>query len=105
MKDLARILSKTHRQVYSTDRVALPRVKRTNWFIVVEANGKWWVDNEGRLRPFPSREAAALEALDYARKLGDLDRVSQVFWPDEHGRPKLIRELDGGTIRSSSGEE
>ena len=48
---------------------------------------------------------AAVEALDYARKLGDLDRVSQVFWPDEHGRPKLIRELHGGTIRNSSGEE
>ena len=48
---------------------------------------------------------AAVEALDYARKLGDLDRVSQVFWPDEHFRPKLIRELHEGAIRNSSGEE
>ena len=71
-------------------------VKRTNWFIVVQANGRWWVDNEGHaFGPFPSREFAALEALDYARKLGDTDRVSQVFWPGEDGKPKLIRELVG----------
>jgi len=71
-------------------------VKRTNWFIVVETNGKWWVDNEGlAFGPFPTREVAALEALDYARKLGDPDRVSQVFWPGNDGKSELIRELQG----------
>jgi hypothetical protein len=73
-------------------------VTQTNWFIIVQANGKWWVDNEGHaFGPFPSREVAALGALDYARKLGDSDRVSQVFWPDVDGKPKLIRELAGET--------
>jgi len=67
---------------------------RTNWFIVVFANGKWWVDNEGHVfGPFPTREIAALEALDYARQLGDSDRRSQIYWPDDSGKHKLIREF------------
>lgn len=80
-------------------------MRRTNWFIVVEANGKWWVDNEGHaFGPFPTREVAALEALDYARKLGDPDRVSQVFWPGDDGRPKLIREVPGNVAAASASE-
>lgn len=67
---------------------------RTNWFIVVQAAGQWWVDNEGHsFGPFPTREVAALEAIDYARKLGDPARRSQVYWPDGTGKQKLIREL------------
>lgn len=67
---------------------------RTNWFIVVQANGKWWVDNEGHtFGPFPSREVAALEAVEYARRLGDPTRGSQVYWPDETGKMRLVREL------------
>ncbi len=66
----------------------------TNWFIVILSNGKWWVDNEGHtFGPFPSREVAALEALDYARRMGDPSRISQIFWPDDDGKLKLIREL------------
>jgi len=68
---------------------------RTNWFIVVQANGKWWVDNEGHtFGPFPTREVAALEAVDYAKKLGDPTRASQVYWPDEDGKMRLVRELN-----------
>lgn len=71
-----------------------PRIVCSNWFIVIEAVGKWWVDNEGHaFGPFPSREVAALEAIDYARKLGDPLRRSQVFWPDDTGKQKLVREL------------
>ena len=37
---------------------------RTNWFIVIESNGAWWVDNEGHdFGPFPSRGVAAIEAV------------------------------------------
>lgn len=67
---------------------------RTNWFIVIQANGKWWVDNEGHaFGPFPTREVAALRAVDYARKLGDPNRKSLIYWPNEEGKMKLIREL------------
>jgi len=67
---------------------------RTNWFIVIRSNEQWWVDNEGHsFGPFPTREVAALEALDFARTLGDKGRISQIFWPDESGKLKLIREL------------
>lgn len=67
---------------------------RTNWFIVVQANGKWWVDNEGHaFGPFLTREVAALEAVDYARKLGDPNRRSLVYWPADDGKMKLMREL------------
>ena len=67
---------------------------RTNWFIVVYANGKWWVDNEGHaFGPFPTREIAALEAIEYAKKLGDPSRLSRIYWPDRTGKMHLIREL------------
>src|SRR3954447_24482957 len=50
---------------------------RTNWFIVIRSNEQWWVDNEGHsFGPFPTREVAALEALDFARTLGDKGRIS-----------------------------
>jgi hypothetical protein len=67
---------------------------RTNWFIVIYSGDQWWVDNEGHtFGPFPSREVAALEALDYARQLGDPDRVSQIYWPGDDGKPLLVRQL------------
>jgi hypothetical protein len=67
---------------------------RTNWFIVVEARQQWWVDNEGHsFGPFATRDIAALEALDYARTLGDPERLSQIYWPNDRGELKLIREL------------
>jgi hypothetical protein len=71
---------------------------RTNWFIVIESNGAWWVDNEGHdFGPFPSRGVAAIEAVNYARTLGDQSRRSRIFWPDDTGKMKLIRELRQGT--------
>lgn len=70
---------------------------RTNWFIVIEANGSWWVDNEGHnFGPFPSRGVAAIEAVNYARMLGDRSRRSQIYWPDDNGKMRLIRELQEG---------
>jgi hypothetical protein len=68
---------------------------KTNWFIVIQSGGRWWVDNEGHaFGPFATREIAALEALDYARKFGDETRISQIYWPGEDGRLKLIREIE-----------
>ena len=67
---------------------------RTNWFIVIYAIGQWWVDNEGHaFGPFPSREVAALEALEYAKRLGDSDRISLIYWPDKAGKMTLVREV------------
>ena len=67
---------------------------RTNWFIVVLANGKWWVDNEGHaFGPFPSKQIAADQAREYAQKLGDPERRSLVYWPDDSGKPVLFAAL------------
>jgi hypothetical protein len=70
---------------------------RTNWFIVIQANGAWWVDNEGHgFGPFPSRGVAAIEAVNYARTLGDPSRQALIYWPDDTGKMTLIRQLRHG---------
>ena len=67
---------------------------RTNWFIVIQANGKWWVDNEGHaFGPFPNKQMAAEQAREYAQKLGDPQRRSLVYWPDDNGKPVLVHQL------------
>lgn len=69
---------------------------RTNWFIVIRSNGEWWVDNEGHdFGPFPSRGVAAIEAVNYARALGDQSRRALIYWPDDEGKMTLIRQLHG----------
>lgn len=73
---------------------------RTNWFIVIRSNGEWWVDNEGHnFGPFPSRGVAAIEAVNYARRLGDQSRRALIYWPDDTGKMTLIRELHGSVER------
>lgn len=75
---------------------------RTNWFIVIEANGGWWVDNEGHgFGPFPSRGVAAIEAVNYARALGDQSRLAQIYWPDDDGKMRLIREVRQGPVEGA----
>jgi hypothetical protein len=67
---------------------------RTNWFIVIQTTGGWWVDNEGHaFGPFATREAAADEAIAYARRLGDPSRCSLIYGPDELGKQRLICKL------------
>ena len=67
---------------------------RTNWFIVIQTAGAWWVDNEGHaFGPFTTREAAANEAVEYARRLGDSSRRSLIYGPDDAGKQRLIRKL------------
>jgi hypothetical protein len=66
---------------------------QTNWFIIIEARGAWWIDNEGtQYGPFPSKQAAGTEALSIARTFGDRSRRSQVYVPDERGRHHMIWE-------------
>ena len=67
---------------------------RTNWFIVIQTAGAWWVDNEGHaFGPFATREAAADEAIAYARRLGDPGRRSLIYGPYDSGKQQLIRKL------------
>jgi hypothetical protein len=66
---------------------------RTEWFVVVEARGAWWVDNEGtEFGPFASREQAGREALTIARSFGEKSRRAQVYVPDTTGKHRLIWE-------------
>ena len=66
---------------------------QTNWFIVFEAKGAWWIDNEGtEFGPFTTKEAAGAEAVHIAKQFGDKRRRSRIYWPDETGRQQLIWE-------------
>lgn len=66
---------------------------RTNWFIIFEARGAWWIDNEGtEFGPFASKEIASTEARAIVRTFGDKSRRTRVYWPDEQGRQQLIWE-------------
>ena len=45
---------------------------QTNWFIVFEAKGGWWIDNEGtEFGPFLSKEAAGAEDSPIAEERED----------------------------------
>lgn len=66
---------------------------QTEWFIVVEAQGAWWIDNEGKsFGPFSSREQAGTEAIVIARTFGERKRRTQVYAPDERGKQHLVWE-------------
>jgi hypothetical protein len=63
---------------------------KTCWFVVIESQGAWWVDCEGRaFGPLASKA----EAQDYAHKLvgthGDPARRSDIWVPDADGRLRL----------------
>jgi hypothetical protein len=64
---------------------------RTNWFIVVEPNGDGGSSTwDKAFGPLSTSELAALEALEYAGQVGGLYLASQVFWPGDDGKLKLI---------------
>lgn len=64
---------------------------QTNWFIVIRALDAWWIDNEGRaIGPFSSREAACSASSRVARMFGDDTRRTQVYWPDDAGKQRLM---------------
>jgi hypothetical protein len=59
----------------------------TALYIVIQSQGQWWVDFEGRPHgPHPSREAAALEARNQAQFMAHMDRPSEVLVPDGGGK-------------------
>jgi hypothetical protein len=56
-------------------------------YLVIHSQDNWWVDFEGRAEgPFPTREAAALEARNIARTGEHGEREAQVLVPDRDGR-------------------
>ena len=66
---------------------------QNNWFIIFEARGAWYIDNEGtEFGPFPSKRQAGTEALTIARTFGDKGRRSRVYMPDDHGKHQMIWE-------------
>lgn len=59
----------------------------TALYIVIQSQGQWWVDFEGRPHgPHPTREAAALEARNQAQFSAHMDRPSEVLVPDGDGK-------------------
>jgi hypothetical protein len=59
----------------------------TALYIVIQSQGQWWVDFEGRPHgPHPTREAAALEARNQAQFSAHMDRPSEVLVPDVDGK-------------------
>lgn len=59
----------------------------TALYIVIQSQGRWWVDFEGRARgPHDTREAAALEARNQAQLMAHMERPSEVLVPDAEGR-------------------
>ena len=56
-------------------------------YIVIQSQGKWWVDFEGRAHgPHDSLEAAAIEARNQALFQSQMNRPSEVLVPDPHGK-------------------
>ena len=61
------------------------------WFVVIQSQGKWWVDFEGKAHgPFSSRDAAGDEARHVARFSAHIGRKSEVLVPDETGRYRVV---------------
>ena len=64
---------------------------KTCWFVVIHANGAWWVDCEGRAYgPFASNDQAREYAQKIAVTFADPSRRSEVWAPGEQGKLKLI---------------
>ena len=60
-------------------------------FMVLASRGQWYVDFEGRnWGPFPTREAAALEARSHARNHSRTGRICEVIVPDDRGQRWVI---------------
>jgi hypothetical protein len=53
---------------------------QTNWFIIFEARGGWWIDDDGtEFGPFLTKDSAGAEAVIIAKQFGD-KRRSRVYW-------------------------
>jgi hypothetical protein len=59
----------------------------TALYIVINSQGKWWVDFEGHASgPHDSRESAALDAKSQAQFMAHMERPSEVLVPDNEGK-------------------
>lgn len=55
-------------------------------YIVIESQGGWWVDCEGKAYgPFRSQDVAGRGAIEIARTYGDMNRPREVLSKGEHG--------------------
>lgn len=64
---------------------------KTCWFVVIRANGAWWVDCEGHaFGPMDDKQEAARLAQKIAETYGDPERRSDVWVPNEAGKHELV---------------
>lgn len=60
-------------------------------YLVIHSQNRWWVDFEGTAHgPHETREAAALEARNFARVQAHSGREAEVLVPDGEGRYWVI---------------
>ena len=60
-------------------------------YVVILSRESWWVDFEGKGHgPFPTKEAATIEARNLAQFCAHSGRASEVLIPDEHGRHRVV---------------
>ena len=80
----------------------------TALYIVIQSQGRWWVDFEGRAHgPHGSREAAALEARNQAQFMANMEkRPAEVLVPDGDGRYWVVwnsRNVSAGVPKPVGG--
>ena len=64
---------------------------KTCWFIVIQSQGNWWVDCEGKAYgPMPNRDGAIVHAREIAKAFADPDRQPQVWTTKPGERPTMI---------------
>jgi hypothetical protein len=64
---------------------------KTCWFVVIQANGAWWVDCEGRAYgPFGAKDQALQHAREIAVTYADPARRSDIWAPTSEGKLELI---------------
>jgi hypothetical protein len=64
---------------------------KTCWYTVIRVREAWWVDCEGKAYgPFEDMDEATKYARVIAETYGPHDRQSEVWAPDESGRPRRV---------------
>ena len=66
---------------------------KTCLFIVIQSQGNWWVDCEGKAYgPLPNRDGAIQHAREIAKTFTDSERQPQVWTTKPGERPAMIWE-------------
>jgi hypothetical protein len=67
-------------------------------FIVIQSQGRWWVDFEGRAHgPHDSLGTAAIEARTQAQFQSQMNRAAEVLVPDVHGKYWVVWDSASAT--------